>query len=105
MQKNDDQQRYVDLPIDQSISDAPVIYVDGAAGFAIANGMVRFNFFQDRLAVNPHGGDDQIPVSRVVCARMVMSIETAMQLHNWLGDAMKGFQQHPHQPDTKETQE
>lgn len=80
-----------DLPIDQSISTAPVFYIDGAAGFAIANGAVKFNFFQDRLAIDPRGGEDQLPVTRVICARMVMSVESAMQLNHWLTDAISGY--------------
>lgn len=80
-----------DHPVDQALSTAPLLQVDGAVGFALADGFARFNFYQDRLTIDP-ANLEQDMITRVVCARMVMSVPAARRLQKWLGDAISGVE-------------
>lgn len=63
---------------DEAISDAPVIFIDGAQTIAANDHVVRFNLFQDRAT------SDAKKLQRVVCARLVMSHSTFQSLTDWL---------------------
>lgn len=71
--------------IDQSLHEAPVIFIDGATAYSTLGDTVRFNLIQDRLVWT--GQPDQAPMQRVVCARLVMTKEAAHQLAKWLVEA------------------
>lgn len=72
-------------PVTQMLESAPVIFFDGAQGAALTGTTVRFNLYQDLLTTDPSKQPpDQIAVTRVVCARLVMSVETAKSLRTWL---------------------
>lgn len=70
---------------DPNLQGAPVLYVDGAQGFAVLNGVARFNLYQDRLTASPVLGTGPAE-TRIVAARIVMPVETAISLYKWLGD-------------------
>jgi hypothetical protein len=69
--------------IDHALHQAPVIHVDGAAGFVANNEVVKFNLVQDRLVSAPNS-DREIPIERVVCARLVMSPSVFKSLVEWV---------------------
>ena len=76
-------------PITQALHEAPLIFVDGGAGIGIADDLVRFNFYQDRLTPNPEGEVDPTQfIARTICARIVMSVKTAQKVVKWLGQAV-----------------
>lgn len=74
-------------PVEQAIETAPNIYIDGAVGLAVADGMVRFNLYQDRGTLNPANPEASTTVTRVVCARLIMTQTTAQQIARWLETA------------------
>lgn len=74
--------------VDQGIEHAPVLQVDGALGLVTTDDLVRFNFYQDLLAISPPkeaGGFPTEPqIVRRVAARIVMSKKVFVEFHNWL---------------------
>jgi len=78
-------------PVEQALETAPVIYIDGAVGFATAREMVTVNLYQDRLTIRPDEEQDQKQgVTRTVCARLVMPRRVAYDFRNWLTTALDG---------------
>ena len=85
-----------DLPIAQALGTAPVIFVDGASGIAAAPDVVRFNLYHDCITVSPEWADQpNKAITRIICARLVMSRATAVAIHRWLGDALSGTDHGP----------
>ncbi len=77
-------------PITQAVHEAPLIFVDGGAGIGVAEDMVRFNFYQDRLTPDVKGeGHPTQFITRTICARIVMSVKTAQAVVKWLGRALE----------------
>jgi hypothetical protein len=76
----------------QNMESAPIIYVDGAIGFAVLNGVARLNLYQDRLTIS--SVKDASPAeTRVIAARLVMPVETVVALYRWLGDKVPDIEQ------------
>lgn len=70
--------------VDQNF-DAPIIFVDGIQGFAVTQpDIVRFNLVQDLMKTAPIGRPalDE-PVLRRVSARLVMSLDQFLKIHDW----------------------
>jgi hypothetical protein len=72
------------VKIDQG-HDAPVISVDGAHGLVFTGNQVKLNLVQDRLNSLIDNNPDDL-ISRVVCARLVMSREAFEKILNWLNE-------------------
>ena len=85
-----------DLPVSQALGTAPVIFVDGAAGAAVGSDLVRFNLYHDCITMSPEWtGQPGKEITRIICARLVMSRATAVAIHRWLGDALQGTEHEP----------
>lgn len=70
--------------MDTALHQAPTIHVDGAQSIIANEYVVKFNLFQDRL-VGSAGKDSQVPIERVICARLVMSPVVFKQIADWMG--------------------
>ncbi len=79
----------LDARIDQALENAPVMFIDGAVGMGISGGIVRFNLFQDRVTADPSGKDAATFITRMVCARMIMTAKVAHELGTWLLKAVE----------------
>ncbi|MDF1625634.1 MAG: hypothetical protein P1U84_05055 [Parvibaculaceae bacterium] len=70
--------------VDQAFAEAPVLFVDGIHGLLVNEETVRFNFVQDRAFST--ASTDDTPVGRVVCARIVMSKTTFLNIADWMAN-------------------
>lgn len=70
--------------VDQNY-DAPIFFVDGIQGFAVSEpNIVRVNLVQDLLKSGKIGETALAePVLRRVSARLVMSIDQFVKIHEW----------------------
>ena len=71
------------VEIDNNLA-APVIITDGIQGFTLSqNNLVRINLVQDLLLTNPQGEVPEMPVTRRVVARLVMTLEQFYAIDKW----------------------
>lgn len=69
--------------IEQSLNDAPVIFVEGAQGIAVTGQVTKINFFQNRL-LSVFGDENEDIVERTVCLRLEMLNSTLLSVYDWL---------------------
>ena len=86
--KEGEQQAIKITKIDQAIHDVPTVFVDGAHGAAVSGNIVRLNFFQDRLR-SVMKRDEEDPIHRTVCLRLVMTTEVLLRVYDWLGPTVE----------------
>ena len=70
------------VKLDQSLSDAPVIFADVVHGFSATKEVARFNLIQHVL-VSPTETEVEQTHSKVV-ARVVMPLSAIPKMHTWL---------------------
>lgn len=91
-------------PVVHALESAPVIFVDGAVGLGVGDGLVRFNLYQDRLTVSPEKEPDPgTAMTRTVCARLVMTLSTMQKIQKWLGEGIVKFPKGPEQAEPEKT--
>lgn len=91
-------------PVVHALESAPLIFVDGAVGLGVAEGMARFNLYQDRLTVSPEQEEDPDKgITRTICARLVMTLNTMQKIHAWLGTAIDKMQEESEQAEPEKT--
>lgn len=87
-----------------ALESAPVIFVDGAVGLGVGDGVARFNLYQDRLTVSPEKeSDPDTALTRTVCARLVMTLSTMQKIQKWLGEAIDNMPKEPEQAEPEKT--
>lgn len=59
-----------------------LVYVDGASGIALHNGVVRFNFYQTLYDSNPSNGESR--TYNVVACRVAVPIEAFKRIGDWI---------------------
>jgi hypothetical protein len=64
-----------------------VVFIDGASGISVVNGVVRFNFYQTVLNSNPSVGETT--TTNVVACRVAMPLETFHRVGVWMTDNVK----------------
>ena len=78
----------IDLPpLFGELSDAPTIFIDGLRGISSANGVIKVNLYQ----LVQDLGESGAPMKQVIVGRLAMSIQTYVQVADWLPQQTKLF--------------
>lgn len=78
--------------VDQALNVAPEIFVDGAQGLSVSEGVVRINFYQDKM-LTVMSDEDKDVVRRTICLRMVLTHKTLIQFYQWLTSPVERLQE------------
>ena len=88
---------HYDAPADQTI------FVDGASGLRVRNGVCRFNLFQEVFDSTPAGGELRLKL--IVACRIAMPLDDFYSLADWMINAKADLQEQlgAKQPDASNT--